>query len=892
MKILDIQIIRGANYWSNYRHQLVVMKLDLEEMEEQPSDEIPGFAERLQQLIPSLYEHHCSEGHEGGFLERVQYGTWMGHIAEHIALEIQTLAGMPCGFGRTRGTGDYGIYEVVFSYREERAGIYAAKAAVSILQALIGNKPYSLEQDIQALKQIRCEDQPGPSTAAILAEASRRNIPHIRLHRDSLIQLGYGCHQKLISATITSQTSGIGIDLSCDKEDAKRILSDAGIPVPVGTIISTKKQLKTAVQDIGFPLVIKPVDGNQGKGATINITSVKEAEIAFETARKYARRIVAERYVAGADFRMLVVNYQLVAAAKRTAAHVVGDGISTIQQLIAIANADCRRGNGHENVLTQIPLNDTTLEMLRKKKLTPESVLPPNKKIYLQPTANLSTGGTSTNVTDTVHPYNKMMAGRIAKIMGMDICGIDLIAPNLATPINETGGMILEVNAAPGFRMHLAPTKGKPVNVAEPVIDMLFPKGSQVKIPIIAITGTNGKTTTTRLVAHIMSHADRKVGFTTSDGIYIQNQLLQKGDCTGPKSAKFVLRDPTVDCAVLEVARGGILREGLGFAQCDIGIVTNIASDHLGMKGIHTLEQLAKVKSVVVENVSPEGHAILNADDDHVFDMRHYVKSHVALFSLDGNNPRIVVHLAQGGIAAVLENNYIVFYDGNKRVPLEPVNSIPLTFCGKCDFMTENVLAAALAAFLRGIPLHLIRESLRSFIPSPAQTPGRMNLFEFDHFKFLLDYAHNPAGMEAIGKFLSKLKNHPKVGIISGTGDRRDEDIIDLGRVSARVFDEIVIRREGILRGRNPQELIDLMTRGIFEVDPEKPVTIVEHEKEAIESTINGATPGTFITLVSDDIPEAIRYLTNLKEKESKPVLKKKPLINGRIVRNQPTAPI
>lgn len=876
MKILDIQIIRGPNYWSNNRHRLIVMKLDLQEMEETPSDEIEGFADRLEQLIPSLYEHRCSPGQVGGFFKRVRRGTWMGHVVEHIALEIQTLSGMKCNFGKTRGIGEKGIYDVVFSYREERAGVYAAKASVRIVKALIEGKPYDLEKDLQALREIRQEDQFGPSTWSIIQEARRRNIPYLRLHRNSLVQLGYGIHQKLISATITGDTSGIGIDIAGDKSETKYLLSQAGIPVPEGEIIYAESELQDVLRQIGFPCVIKPFNGNQGKGATINISSEKEARKAYAYARRFSDRIIVERYVAGADFRLLVVNYKLVAAAKRTPAHVTGDGSSTIQELITMVNSDHNRGSGHENKLTRIPVDEGTLNLLKSQHYTLQSVLPPNKKVYLKTTANLSTGGTSTNVTDTVHPDNIFMAERIARIVGLDICGIDVVAKGLALPLTETGGAVLEVNAAPGFRMHLHPTTGLPINVAEPVVNMLFPEGKSTRIPIVSVTGTNGKTTTTRLIAHIFRNVGHKVGFTTSDGIYIQDKLLLEGDCTGPKSARFVLRDPTVDFAVLEIARGGILREGLGYTESDIGIVTNIASDHLGMKGIHTLEQLAQVKSVVVENVNKEGHAVLNADDDHVYAMRAHVKSKIALFSMNKENPRIVEHCQSGGVAAVYDEGYITIYSGTLAIKIDHVQNIPLTFCGKAEFMIENVLPAALSAFLRGVKPEDIRQALQSFVPSPDLTPGRMNLFEFNNFSLLLDHAHNPAGIQAIGKFLKNLGNYSKVGIISGTGDRRDEDIIELGKVSAEVFDEIVIRRAGILRGRDPQELIDLMLEGIRKVDENLPVTIVADEQKAILCSVEKATKGTYITLISDDIPMAIGFLKDLKRKEQKSRPKKR----------------
>ena len=857
-----------------------MMKLDLEEMEERPSDKVDGFADRLEKMFPTLYEHHCSEGHEGGFFERVREGTWMGHIAEHIALEIQTLAGMDCGFGRTRGTGEEGVYNVVFTYTQERAGVYAARAAVRIVEALITGKPYKLEANIQVLREIREEEKLGPSTLSIVEEAGRRSIPFMRLNEYSLVQLGYGVNQKRIRATITSQTSGIGVDLAGDKEDTKFLLDRAGVPVPQGSIITTETELINELGNTGYPCVIKPVDGNHGKGATINVRTKKDALVAFKVAQKHSERVIIERYIKGFDFRLLVINQRLVAAAKRTPAHVTGNGNSTIRQLIDKVNADPRRGYGHENMLTEITVDKMTLRILRAKGLTLNSVLSNRKRLYLKTTANLSTGGTSTDVTDSVHPYNIFMAERISRIIGLDICGIDVMAPDLNRPINENGGAVLEVNAAPGFRMHLDPTVGLPRNVAEPVMDMLYPPGSPARIPIVAVTGTNGKTTTTRLIAHIMKAVGYHVGYTTSDGIYVQNRLLEKGDCTGPKSAKFVLRDPTVDFAVLETARGGILREGLGFNHCDIGLVTNITSDHLGLNGIHTLEQLARVKSVVVENVSKDGYSILNADNDHIFNMIDDIKSNIALFSMNEKNKRIVDHCNAGGIAAVYENGYITINKGGWKIRIEKVVNIPLTFSGRAIFMIQNVLPAALTAFLRNVKLEDIRLALQTFTPSPAQTPGRMNLFQFKDFTVLLDYAHNPSGMVAIGKFLEKTKGYPKIGIISGTGDRRDEDLIELGKVGAEIFDEIIIRQDAQLRGRTPQEILDLLMKGIRKVDKKNPIKVVPNEKKAIISSIREAKKGAFITVISDDIHEAIKLIRELKEKETKVTVLKEDIPN------------
>ncbi|MFZ1328882.1 MAG: cyanophycin synthetase, partial [Chitinophagaceae bacterium] len=778
MQILEIKVLKGPNYWSVRRTKLIQMKLDLEEKENMPTNKILGFRERLEKLLPSLYEHRCSVGKPGGFFERVDEGTWMGHVIEHIALEIQTLAGMDTGFGRTR-TPDgekEGVYYVVFSYMEEDAGLYAAKAAVRIAHSLIEGTEYDLANDIQQMREIREDTRLGPSTGCIVDEAAKRGIPYIRLNKASLVQLGYGVNQKRIRATIASTTSNIAVDIACDKEETKMLLEAAEIPVPRGTVIRTEEGMDAAIAKYGYPLVIKPIDGNHGKGNTTNITNRQQAIKAFEAAKAYSRSVIIERFLTGYDFRCLVINNKFICAALRTPASVVGDGIHNIQWLIDETNRDPRRGFGHEKVLTQITIDQFTQKMMDDAEITLDHIPSNGERVLLKPTANLSTGGTSTDVTDEVHPANIFMFERIARIIGLDICGIDVMATDLRTPVAENGGAILEVNAAPGFRMHIDPSEGLPRNVAEPVVDMLFPKGSAGRIPIIAITGTNGKTTTTRLTAHIAKSAGKKVGYTTSDGVYIQNQLMMKGDCTGPVSSTFVLKDPTVDFAVLECARGGILKSGLAFQNCEVAVVTNVAADHMGLGGIHTLEAMAKVKAVVPETVFPHGYAVLNADDDLVYKMKKDLKCNIGLFSMDENNPRIKAHCAENGLACVYENGYVTIMKGNWKIRVLPARDIPLTYEGKAVHNINNCLPAVLSSYLfRDITIDDIKTGLQTFIPSESLTPGRLNFFHFKHFTMLADFAHNPHGLKLLCDFVSKLDYPIKIGVISGTGDRRDE---------------------------------------------------------------------------------------------------------------------
>jgi len=875
MEILEIKVLKGPNYWSIRRPRLIQMKLDLEEMEQRPTNKIPGFRERLEKLIPSLYEHRCSEDAPGGFFHRVEEGTWMGHVIEHIALEIQTLAGMDTGFGRTRNTGEKeSVYYVIFDYIEEDAGVYAARAAVQIAQAVADDVPYNLDEDIQRMREIREDTRLGPSTGCIVDEAAKRGIPYIRLNKQSLVQLGYGVHQKRIRATIASTTSNIAVDIAGNKEETKMLLDAAQIPVPRGTVVRTDEGLKDAIERFGYPLVIKPIDGNHGKGNTTNITTYDQAIKAFDAAKDYNRSVIVEKFIQGYDFRALVINYKFICAALRTPASVIGDGVHSIQSLIEETNRDSRRGYGHEKVLTQITVDQFTQKMLDDHGYTLETIPPKDELVILKPTANLSTGGTSTDVTDEVHPTNIFMFERIARIVGLDICGIDVMATDLQTSLLENGGAILEVNAAPGFRMHLEPAQGLARNVAEPVIEMLFPRGSAGRIPIIAITGTNGKTTTSRITAHIAKSAGKKVGYTTSDGVYIQNQMMMRGDCTGPISSQFVLKDPTVDFAVLECARGGILKSGLAFQNCDVAIVTNVAADHIGLGGINNLEQMAKVKAVLPETVFPHGYAVLNADDDLVYKMGKDLSCNVALFSMDENNARIRKHCDKGGLAAVFENGYISIKKGNWKIRVMPVKDIPITFEGRALHNIENCLPAVLATYLfRDISIEDIRSALSSFLPSSSQTPGRLNFFHFRNFTVLADFAHNPHGLKLLCAFISTLNYPTNIGIISGTGDRRDEDIRQLGEISAQYFDEIIIRCDKNLRGRTAEEIIDLLKQGIEKVKQNIPVKVIPDENEALEYIYSNHKDGALYTIMCDVVAGALDKLRELKEREVKEVM-------------------
>lgn len=872
MKILKTQVLRGPNVWSNYRNKLIQVRLDLEEMENFPTDKIEGFADRLKKMFPTMIEHECSEGERGGFFNRVERGTWLGHVMEHLALEIQSLAGMNTGYGRTRETAVKGVYNLVFAYEFEEAGLYAAKAAFRIVEALSQNLAYDISEDIQELDTLRRRNTLGPSTLSIVREAEKRGIPWTRLGKNSKIQLGYGAKQKQFQATMTCNTSNAAVNIAGDKDDTKILLRKYMIPVPDGDICNSLEGLKTIIDAIGFPLVIKPLNGNQGKGATIGVADIQAAAVALEEAQIYSRHVIVEKFIEGSDFRLLVINGKFVAAAKRIPAHVIGNGQSMINELISEVNRQPGRGDGHESALTKIKVDNDTLVQLEKYNYTLDSVAAKDEIVYLKSTANLSTGGTAEDMTDAIHPENIFLAERVAKIIGLDICGIDVMAANISEPMRETGGAVLEVNAAPGFRMHLEPSKGKSRNVAKAVVDMLYPENSESTVPLFAVTGTNGKTTTTRLLAHIAQSSGYNPGYTTTDGIYIGGYKIQEGDTTGPASGGLVLRDPTVDFAVLETARGGLLRAGLCFDHCDVGIITNIKEDHLGLNDIETLKDLAKVKAVVARSVKKTGWAILNAEDRYCRIIADQLDCNVAFFAMDESNEKIQRQISKGIPVCVFENNNVTIVKGEERTIISHVSGIPLTENGKCQFMIANVLAASLAASVWGFSKVQIQQALLTFIPSYEQTPGRMNLFEFADYKVLVDYAHNPHGLLAMKDYLSQVNATRKIGVIAGIGDRRDEDTIELARIAATMFDHIIVRQEHSLRGKTIAEINNLVVKGIRSVSETLPIDLIPEEAEAIQHALDIAREGDFIVALSDAHKKVVDII-NTKLKAEKPVL-------------------
>lgn len=896
LRILETRILRGPNYWA--REPVVRMVVDLGVLEEFPSDRIPGFTDALVGLLPSLEDHACSLGRRGGFISRLREGTWAGHIAEHVALELQNLAGTDVRHGKTRSTGEHGRYNVIYEFREESVGIEAGRIAVALVNHLVAPNDPAVAIDFMAELEglIRLAERQafGPSTQAILDEAASRDIPYIRLDRHSLVQLGQGVHQQRIRATMTSKTSAIGVDVASDKSLTNRLLDSAGLPVPRSEVVDSEAGAVAAARRLGFPCVVKPLDGNHGRGVHLDLRSEEAVRAAFHGARAESRSgdLVVETYVAGNDYRCLVIGGRMAAIAERVPASVTADGERTVRQLVDVANQDPRRGIGHEKVLTRIRLDAAAEELVRAQGHGLDDVPPAGTWIKLALTGNMSTGGTSIDRTIEAHPDNVEIAETAARIVGLDVAGIDFICPDIATPVRETGGAIVEVNAAPGFRMHTHPTEGEPQYVAKPVIDGLFPPGTPSRIPIVAVTGTNGKTTTVRMIAHILKLMGRRVGMTSTDGIVIDGRLTRKGDMSGPKSAQMVLQNPKVDTAVFEVARGGILREGLGYDRNDVAVVTNVTGDHLGLGGINSLGQLANVKGVVVEAVPRSGTAVLNADDPLVYRMGRHCAGRVVLFSMstrpgDDGFDRVDGHTGRGNAAFCLdprpEGELVVLKHGPRTMPVLYTHLIPATFGGKARMNVANALASAAAAWAAGAHLHDIRQGLRTFSTSFFQAPGRLNLLDVGGIQVVIDYCHNVDGMRQLADFVERMMGEPAavagrigvpagngrngarggrrgraIGVIGIPGDRRDEDQREYGALAATAFDEIIVREDGNLRGRPAGQAAANVVDGVRASRAgggarTKRVSQILDEVTAVRTALRRAAPGDLVVCCVDD---------------------------------------
>jgi cyanophycin synthetase len=881
MHVLETRVFRGP---SPYGYRPVIrLTLDLEELEAWPSARIPGFNERLVELMPTLQSHGCSYGEPGGFIRRLSdenadgtRGTWMGHVIEHVALELQCLAGTEVTYGKTRSVpGKPGQYYVIYSYIEERVGIEAGELAIRLVRSLLPPElPSALPpEELAAFDFLRERDALiaraqdivlGPTTASLVAEARRRDIPAIRLDEHSLVQLGYGKYQQRIRASVTSRTSNIAVETASDKELTIRLLRDVGIPTPRHQLVRSADEAAEAAEHLGFPLVTKPLDVSHGRGISLNLNSLDEVRRGYEIASEYTSSVLVETYLHGKDYRVLVINNEVVAVAERVPAHVVGDGEHTIGELVEIVNRDPRRGFGHEKVLTKIRLTHQSDLLLQRAGYTLDTVLAPGEVFYLASTANLSTGGTAIDRTNEINYETRELARRAAMVIGLDIAGIDIITPDITKPLREVGGGIVEVNAGPGFRMHIQPSEGQPRNVARHVINMLFPRGAPARIPIISITGTNGKTTTTRMVGHIFKMAGLRVGMTTTDGIYIDGESYLRGDMTGPWSARMVLKDPTVDAAVLETARGGILREGLGFDRCDVGAVLNVSNDHLGLRGVNTVEEIAEVKRLVVEVVRDDGASVLNADDPLVAAMAAHAEGRIIYFSMQGGEDAselVKQHIAAGGTAVVLQpgvrGDIIAIYDAEQYIPLLWTHLIPATLEGKARHNVANALAATAIAYAQGISIENIRQGLRTFTTTFFQAPGRLNVFDEHPFRVIVDYAHNPAAFAAMRDLVARLRPAYRrvIGVMSAPGDRRDVDIREDGMIAGTMFDLLVLKEDDDLRGRQPGETSALLREAAIAAGmPEERIVTVLDEREAVRYALGQAQPNDLVVVFADNI--------------------------------------
>ena len=872
MKLLSKRVYKGPNLYAHFR--VMRFTVDLGPLEQAPSNKIPGFVDALLKHIPSLQTHGCSYGTEGGFVKRLHEGTWMGHILEHVALELQCLAGTEVTFGKTRGTGEEGCYDIVFEYEEPRVGEAAGRLAMDLLHHLIPEElrpgvstdaDFVFDEELEGLIRRAKRQALGPSTSSLVKAAEERDIPWIRLNEYSLIQFGHGIHQKRIQATITSEPRHIAVEIASDKEETNRILTDLGLPVPRQDLVYSERSAVRAAERIGYPVVVKPLNANHGRGVSTNMMDRDSVRHAYEQAREHSRGILVESFIPGMDHRMLVINGELIAVAKRVPGHIIGDGKHTIQELVDIVNEDPRRGIGHEKVLTRLELDHQAMRLIENAELTPESVLPDGETFYLRTTGNLSTGGEAIDLTDLVHPENKEMAIRAAEAIGLDVAGIDFLTPDITRSYKEVGGAICEVNAAPGFRMHVAPSEGQPRDVAGPVVDMLFPNEKPSRIPIASITGTNGKTTTTRMLGHIHKIAGEFVGMTTSDGVYFDGRRAVEGDMTGPTSAQIVLRSPQASVAILETARGGLLRAGLGYRRPNVACCLNVSEDHLGLKGIDTLEQLAEIKRIPIEVASDA--IVLNADDPLCLQMADYSKAKQVWYAtMDPGNALVREHIRAGGRAIGLENGFngqmISIYDNGAHIPLLWTHLIPATLEGKALFNVQNAMFAAAMAYAMGISLDNIRLGLRTFDTTFFQAPGRMNIYDEHPFRVILDYGHNPAAVKALCTMIDSMTEADsfssgarKVCLLAAPGDRRDQDIEAIASIAAKSFDYFICRRDDKLRGRDPNEVPEKLKQGLMAAGvSEDRIQLVPDEQEATETALQFCQEGDLLLIFGDNI--------------------------------------
>ena len=882
MKITATNVYVGPNIYANF--PVIRMVLDIGILVDWPSVKCGiEFTDGLQQALPTLAEHGCSHRAAGGFVRRLTEddGTWMGHIMEHVALEIQNMAGSGVSFGKTRTTGETGMYNMIYAYKQRDVGIEAGHLALRLLMHLLPehlqqqidtpiDPEFDFETELEAFVRRAQRREFGPSTQSLVDAAVERNIPWLRLNEYSLVQFGHGKYQKRIQATVTSDTGTIATSLASDKEGTHSLLRDMGLPVPRQTMFSSEDDAVYNVNRMGYPVVIKPLDANHGRGISINLTTEEEVREAFHIAKAQSRsrHVIAESFITGYDHRMLVVNNELVAVAKRVPGHVVGDGKSTIAQLVDVVNSDPRRGIGHEKVLTRLELDGQATTLMKIADYDESTVLKKDEIFSLRATANLSTGGTSIDLTDVVHPDNREMAVRAVRAIGLDIGGVDFITDDITYSYKDVGGAIVEVNAGPGFRMHVAPSEGQPRDVSGKVLDMLYPPGTPSRIPVAAITGTNGKTTTTRMLSHIMQTCGHVVGMTSTGGIQVDGRVTVKGDMTGPKSAQIVLRDPTIDFAVLETARGGILRAGLGYSECDIAACINITADHMGLGGIETLDQLAKVKETVVRIANDT--AVLNADDKRCLRMADNCRAkHICYVTMDPTHGLVREHIRANGRALVLEKgingDMITIYDNGSHIPLLWTHLIPATIEGKALHNVQNAMFAAAMSFSFGKDLDHIRSGLRTFDTSFFQSPGRTNVYNEHPFKVILDYAHNPASFSAMAELADRLEPAGRRTIVlSMPGDRRDQDIRASVEACLPQFTHFVCKADINRRGRGHDEIPQLVRKYLIELGvDEANITVIADEEPAVEHALADAGEGDLLVITADDLTRTWKQIIN-----------------------------
>jgi len=875
MRILNRNVYVGPSQYAKF--PVIRLELDLGELEQWPTGKLGrGFCDALVAALPGLAEHGCSYREPGGFLRRLREGegTWLGHVLEHVAIELQNVAGEDVTFGKTRSISDDrpGVYSVVYEYTQREEGIAAGELALKLLDSLLPaelrsatDDSWNWEEERDGFIRYAQRRALGPSTMSLVRAAEERGIPWLRLNEQSLVQLGHGRYQQRIQATVTGRTPHIAVELASDKEETNKILGSLGLPVPRQELVQSADAAWRAARRLGGPVVLKPYNGNHGRGITINVTDEDAVRAGFEAAREHSRSVIVETYLAGDDHRLLVVNGELVAATKRTPGHVVGDGKRTVAELVEIVNSDPRRGVGHEKVLTKLKLDREAELMLARAGYSAESVPKRDEVVPLRSTANLSTGGTATDVTDIIHPDNRAMAERAVRAVGLDVGGVDFLSTNIAESYKSIGGGICEVNAAPGFRMHIAPSEGTPRDAAGPVIDMLFPPGTPSRVPIAAVTGTNGKTTTSRMLAHIAKMAGYTPGLTTTDGVYIDGQRTVEGDMTGPVSARMVMADPQIDFAVLETARGGLVRAGMGVAEVDVGAVLNVASDHLGLRGIDTLEQLAEVKRVVVE--AARECAVLNADDPNVLKMSGYTDARVLCYvTMNPSHPLVREHVRAGGRACALEQgvngHMITLYDKGSHIPLLWTHLIPATLEGRALHNVQNAMFAAAMAFSMGIKLDPIRHGLRTFDTTFFQAPGRMNVFSEHPFKVIMDYAHNAHAVGMMADLAQRLDAARRIVVVAGPGDRRDEDLREIAGAVAGRFDHYIVRRDDSLRGRDGDEVPRIIARALLAAGvAESAISIIPDEQEATDAGLRMARPGDLLLVFADALTRSWKQI-------------------------------